>query len=126
MTRVPISSLEKTQLQRYLPALEQLRQDLESRFEEDSGNPRWTPQHKQAARQLLEATVCGWRDGRADLAVLEALRALSGNLSNVTATVVRGSLDVIQTWCDEIREAEKNTASDLSLPMQIPTDAKLP
>jgi hypothetical protein len=126
MTRVPISSLEKTQLQRYLPALEQLRQDLESRFEEDLDNLRWTPQHAQAARQLLEATVCGWRDGGADLAVLEALRALSGNLSNVTATVVRGSLDVIQTWCDEIREAEKNTASDLSLPMQIPTDAKLP
>jgi hypothetical protein len=89
-------------LQRYLPALEQLRFEIETRLEQHPVTARWTPQHTEAARLLLNATVNGWQAGRVDTAALRALRALSQALSDSTATVLRGSLDIIDTWHESL------------------------
>jgi len=84
--------------ERYLPALEQLRCDLEIRLEQHPVTSRWTSQHAEAARLLLSAVVTGWRTGRVDTAALGALRAVCPALNDSTATVLRGSLDIIDAW----------------------------
>jgi hypothetical protein len=89
-------------LQRYLPALEQLRFDIETRLEQHPVTSRWTPQHTEVARLLLNVTVTEWHAGRVDTAALRALRALSQALGDSTATVLRGSLDVIDTWHESL------------------------
>ena len=89
--------------ERYLPALEQLRCDIEIRLEQHPITSRWTLQHAEAAHLLLNAVLTGWRAGRVDTAALRALRAVCPALNDATATVLRGSLDIIDAWHDEFQ-----------------------
>jgi hypothetical protein len=90
----------------FMPAIEQLRHDLETLLEQHPSTSSWTLTHNNITRGLLETIVRGWRSGRQDHASMQALRAVIQDMNGSTATVFRASLDTLESWLETPPEAD--------------------
>jgi hypothetical protein len=90
----------------FMPAIEQLRHDLETLLEQHPITSSWTLMHSNITKGLLETIVGGWRSGRQDHASMQALRAVVQDMNGSTATVFRASLDTLESWLETTPESD--------------------